>query len=137
MSLEATADSASSSAPSSPRRRQLATAVFVVFCLYVAALFVLAMDQNFHWGLFPNQAEKEITAKIQQLGDSSLTPEKRDAVNQDIINWNSFSVSPLISAIEKGPPAVQGPALKCLQTLALKYYNVDITKYGSDPVKLK
>jgi len=139
MTMEATAESptAAPSSPPSSRHRQLATAVFVVFCLYVAAIYVLALDQSFHCGLFPSLAEREIAVKVQQLGDPSLTKDKREAVVQDIVNWNSFSVPVLLKAIEQGPSPVHDPALKCLQTLALKYYNEDLTKMGDDPVKLK
>jgi len=109
----------------------------VIVCLYVAALFVLALDQNLHWGLFPSEAEKEIAGKIQQLGDPSLTQAKRDAISQDIVNWNTFAVPALLKAVENGPASVKDPALKCLQTISFKFYNQDISKDGADPVKLK
>lgn len=123
--------------PPPPWRRHLANAVLALFFLYVAAIYVLALDQNLHWNLFPSSAEREITAKIQQLGDPSLTKEQHDAVVQDIVEWNTFSVPPLLKAVASGAPAVREPALKCLQTIAFKYYNTDISKYGSDPVQLK
>lgn len=134
--MEATVDPLTA-APPSPRKRLFTQLAVVVFCIYVTALFVLALDQNLHWGLFPSAAEKEIAGKIQQLGDTSLTQEKRDAINHDIVNWNTFAVPALLKAIESGPPATRDPALKCLQTISLKFYNVDLSKFGSDPVKLK
>ncbi len=124
-------------APPTPTRRRLGNVALALFFLYVAAIYVLALDQSLHWHLFPSQAERELTAKIQQLGDASLSKAQRDDVVQDIVNWNTFSVPPLLKAIESGPPAVREPAVKCLQTIAFKYYNVDIAKYGSDPVQLK
>jgi len=134
MTIETSANPLPAAPP--PCCRHLAKVGFVVFCLYVAAMYVLALDQNFHWGLFPNQAEKEISAKISQLGDTSLPAEKHDAVMKDIVNWNTFAVPALLKAIEQGSPAIREPALKCLQTLSLKFYNVDLTKFGSDPAKL-
>ncbi len=136
MTLEASADPAAVPPPPTSRKRWLATVVLVVFWAYVAAMFVLALDQNFHWHLFPTAADKEITAKIQQLGDPALSEKDRAAVTQDIVDWNTFSVPPLLKAIESGPPALRDPALKVLQTISLKYYNQDISKDGSDPAKL-
>jgi hypothetical protein len=130
------APAAEAPAPPSLLKRRFALLVLVVFWLYVAAMFVLALDQNLHWGLFPSAADREITAKIQQLGDPSLTKEQRDAITTDIVNWNSFSVPPLLKAVETGPAAIRDPALKILQTISLKFYNQDITKDGSDAAKL-
>jgi hypothetical protein len=97
---------------------------------------VLALDQQFHWGLFPTKVDRQLTAQVQQLGDASLTPEKHQALVDDIVAWNSFSVPVLIKAIESGPPAVRDPAALCLQQISLKFYNVDLAPMGTDPVKL-
>jgi hypothetical protein len=123
-------------AANSPRCRKCATIGLVVFCLYVAALYVLALDQQFHWGLFPTKVDKQLTAEVQQLGDSSLTADKRQALVDDIVSWNSFSVPVLIKAIESGVPNVRDPAAQCLQQISLKFYNVDVAAMGTDPVKL-
>lgn len=120
-----------------PRQQFIARLVLIAFCLYVVAIYILALDQNLHWGLFPNTGERLITAEIRQLGNPALTKEVRETSTQDIINWNILAVPPLLKAIESGPDACREPALKILQTIALKYYNIDIGKYGSDPVKLK
>jgi len=119
-----------------PLRRKLTQAGLVIFCLYVASLYVLALDQQFRWGLFPTKVEKQLTTEVQQLGDTSLTPEKRQALVDDIVSWNTFSVPVLIKAIESGAPNVRDPAAQCLQQISLKFYNVDVAAMGTDPVKL-
>ncbi|PTY01092.1 hypothetical protein [Opitutus sp. ER46] len=50
----ATAETAASSwlESSDPRRRRIAQAALVVVWLYVAALWLLALDQWFKWGIF-------------------------------------------------------------------------------------
>jgi len=114
----------------------LARAGLVVFCLYVASLYLLALDQQFHWGLFPTQVEKQLTAQVQQLGDPSLTADKRQALVDEIVGWNSFAVPVLIKAIETGPANVRDPAAQCLQQISLKFYGADIASLGTDPAKL-
>jgi hypothetical protein len=37
---------------SDPRRRMIGQITLVVFGLYVAAVWLLALDQQFHWGIF-------------------------------------------------------------------------------------
>ena len=37
---------------SDPRRRLIAQITLIVFSLYVAAVWLLALDQQFHWGIF-------------------------------------------------------------------------------------
>ena len=120
-----------------PRQRLIANIVLVVFSLYVAALFVLALDQQFDWGLFPPKLTKQLTAQVEQLGDTKLSVQQRQTIADDIINWNEFSVPVLIKAIEKNQPGVREPALQCLQAIATKFYNADIRPLGSDPVKLR
>lgn len=36
-----------------PRRRMIGNIVLVAFSVYVVMIYVLALDQQFHWGLFP------------------------------------------------------------------------------------
>ena len=36
----------------SPRRRLIANVTLTVFGLYVAMIYLLALDQQFHWGIF-------------------------------------------------------------------------------------
>jgi len=50
---------ASASAPGAPaeepfykRHPKIANAIFAAFCIYVAMLWLLALDQTFHWGIF-------------------------------------------------------------------------------------
>jgi hypothetical protein len=119
-----------------PLRRNLAKIGLAVFCLYVAALYVLALDQQFHWGLFPTKVDRQLTAQVQQLGDASLTAEKRQALEDDIVSWNTFAVPVLIKAIERDPPNVRDPAARCLQQISQKFYNMDLTPMGTDPAKL-
>lgn len=38
--------------PADPRRRMIANITLVGFSLYVAMIWLLALDQQFHWGLF-------------------------------------------------------------------------------------
>ncbi len=123
-------------AATTPLRRKLAMVGFVIFCLYVAALYVLALDQQFHWGLFPSKVDQQLTAQVQQLGDGSLTAEKHQALVDDIVSWNTFAVPVLIKAIEKGPSNVRDPAAQCLQQISTKFYGADITSLGTDPAKL-
>jgi hypothetical protein len=120
-----------------PWHRTLAKVGLALFCIYVASLYVLALDQQFHWGLFPTKVDRQLTAEVKQLGDSSLTAEKRQSVEDDIISWNTFSVPVLIKAIESGPPNVRDPAAQCLQQISQKFYGVDITSLGTDPAKLQ
>jgi hypothetical protein len=35
-----------------PRRRLIANITLAVFSLYVAMIWLLALDQQFHWGIF-------------------------------------------------------------------------------------
>ncbi len=37
---------------SNPRRQMIAKVVFVGVCIYVAMIWLLALDQTFHWGIF-------------------------------------------------------------------------------------
>jgi hypothetical protein len=37
---------------SDPHRRMIANITLVVFSLYVAMIWLLALDQQFHWGIF-------------------------------------------------------------------------------------
>ncbi len=37
---------------SNPRRQMIAKIVLVVVCIYVAMIWLLALDQTFHWGIF-------------------------------------------------------------------------------------
>ena len=39
-------------APFYERHPKIANAIFVALWLYVAALWLLALDQTFHWGIF-------------------------------------------------------------------------------------
>ena len=141
--METTATPASATAtPSAPWRRYLTRAGLAVFCLYVAMLFVLALDQHFQWGLFPTKAEREITALVRQLGDSSLPPEKRQAIMSQIVDWNAFAVPVLLktvdhrSGVQQGPNLLCDSAMQCLQEIALKYYNKDIAGFGNDSVSV-
>ena len=34
------------------RHPKIANAIFAVLCVYVAMLWLLALDQTFHWGIF-------------------------------------------------------------------------------------
>ena len=36
-----------------PPRRPWAGVALAALCLYVAAIYLLALDQQFHWGIFP------------------------------------------------------------------------------------
>ena len=38
--------------PDTPRRRLIANVTLTVFGLYVAMIYLLALDQQFHWGIF-------------------------------------------------------------------------------------
>lgn len=38
--------------PFAQRHPQIANAIFAALCLYVAMIWLLALDQTFHWGLF-------------------------------------------------------------------------------------
>jgi hypothetical protein len=38
--------------PADPRRRLIANVTLAVFGLYVAMIYLLALDQQFHWGIF-------------------------------------------------------------------------------------
>lgn len=134
--MDATAPIPDAPAAKSPTCRKCAQVGLVIFGIYVASLYVLALDQQFHWGLFPTKVEKQLTAEIQQLGDSTLAADKRQALVDDIVSWNSFSVPVLIKAIESGPPAVRDPAAQCLQQISLKFYGADVAALGTDPVKL-
>lgn len=109
----------------------------MVFCLYVASLYVLALDQQFHWGLFPTKVDRQLTAEVQQLGDTSLPADKHQAIVDDLISWNTFSVPVLIKAIESGPANVRDPAAQVLQQISTKFYGADITSLGTDPAKLQ
>src|ERR1700679_2735025 len=75
-----------------PWRRYLAPLVLAAFVLYVVLLYVLALDQHYQWGLFPTQADRELNGLVSQLGNSSLTPDKRLALMDQIVSWNSFAV---------------------------------------------
>jgi hypothetical protein len=35
-----------------PRKRRWGKIIFAVILIYVAALWLLALDQTFHWGIF-------------------------------------------------------------------------------------
>ncbi len=78
----------------------LSRAGLAAFCVLVIALFVLAADQYWHLGLFSTKADREVSALVQQLGDDSLTPEKRLTVMNQSIDWNAFAVPVLLQVIE-------------------------------------
>ncbi len=44
--------SAPAAEPADPRRRLIANVTLAVFGLYVAMIYLLALDQQFHWGIF-------------------------------------------------------------------------------------
>jgi len=134
--MDASATLSATPTPPSPCCRKCAQIGLGVFCIYVVSLYVLALDQQFHWGLFPTKVEKQLTAEVQQLGDTSLVADKHQALVDDIVSWNSFSVPVLIKAIESGSPAARDPAAQCLQQISLKFYGADVAALGTDPVKL-
>ena len=37
---------------SHPRRQMIAKVILVAVCMYVAMIWLLALDQTFHWGIF-------------------------------------------------------------------------------------
>jgi len=37
---------------SNPRRQMIARVALVAVCIYVAMIWLLALDQTFHWGIF-------------------------------------------------------------------------------------
>jgi hypothetical protein len=39
--------------PQSPRSRLISNVALAVAWIYVAMIFLLAADQQFHWGIFP------------------------------------------------------------------------------------
>jgi hypothetical protein len=119
-----------------PWRRYLAPAVLAAFALYVVMLYVLALDQHYQWGLFPTKADRELTALVTQLGDSTLPPEKRLALMDQIVSWNSFAVPILIDATAHAPTEERDGAVQCLQEISLKFYGKDIADLGVDPAKL-
>ncbi|HWA08813.1 MAG TPA: hypothetical protein VG838_05025 [Opitutaceae bacterium] len=43
---------AAAAPPDDPRRRMIANVTMVVVSLYVAMIWLLALDQQFHWGIF-------------------------------------------------------------------------------------
>jgi hypothetical protein len=120
-----------------PRPRRLANYALALFGLYVAALFVLVLDQQFDFGLFPPALEATLNAQIRQLGDPQLSAADRQALVANIVNWNEFSVPLLLKAIEKNEPGVGEPAYECLQQIAQQFYNTDLAMYGADPVALR
>jgi len=103
---------------------------------YLGFLFILALDQQWHWHLFPTQSDREITALVEQLGDTTLTPEQKLAVMDKIVNWNSFAVPILIKATTQTPAPESDGAVQCLQQISLKYYGNDIAQLGTDSEKL-
>jgi hypothetical protein len=109
----------------------------VVFVIYLAMLYSLVGDQFFHWGLYPTKLERDLTAQVAQLGDTSLSAEQRLELQDKIVSWHSFAVPVLIAAIEKNSPGVRDPASQCLVEIAHKFYNTDISAYATDPDKLK
>jgi hypothetical protein len=131
---------ASPPAPTAPAPRPwcrlLLRSALVVFCLYLALLYLLALDQHYHWGLVPNQADREISALITQLGDASLTPGQHLAIMDQIVDWNSFAVPILINATANAPQPERDGAVQCLQEISLKYYGKDIASLGLDADKL-
>jgi len=46
------ATTAEASAPFYRRHPKIANAIFAALCIYVAMLWLLALDQMFHWGIF-------------------------------------------------------------------------------------
>ena len=48
----AAATTAGASEPFYQRHPKIANAIFAVLCVYVAMLWLLALDQTFHWGIF-------------------------------------------------------------------------------------
>jgi len=127
----------SATSPASPLPRPYATVALVVFGLYVAALYVLALDQQFHWGLFPSKVDRQLQAQVAELGDSKLSPEKRQVVMADIVSWNAFSIPVLLQAVEHTTGTERDGAAQCLQEISKKFYNEDISSDGSDPTKLE
>ena len=117
-------------------RRYLGSAVVGAFCLYVVLLGVLALDQHFHWGFFPTQADRELSALVAQLDDPTLTPEKRLALMDKIVDQNSFAVPILIHAVAHAPERERDGAVQCLQEISLKFYGKDIAQFGVDPEQL-
>jgi len=48
-----TAEKTEPSSPQSPRSGLVAKIALVAAWIYVAMIFLLALDQQFHWGIFP------------------------------------------------------------------------------------
>ncbi len=117
-------------------RRMLVGVALAAFGVYLVFLFVLALDQHFEWGLFPTKADREITALINQLDDPALAPDKRLAIMNQIVDWNTFAVPVLITTIAKAPMTERDAAAQCLQQISLKYYGKDIAPLGVDATKL-
>jgi hypothetical protein len=119
-----------------PWRRYVAPVALAAFFLYVAMLFVLALDQHYHWGLFPTKADRELSDLVTQLDDPRLTSDKQLALMDQIVTWNTFAVPTLINAIAHAPATERDRAAECLQEISLKFYGKDIADLGVDPVKL-
>ena len=113
------------------------TIAFVVLIVYTIGLTVLAVDQLFGLGLWPPKLDRILMKDINDLGDSSISAEKRDAIAKEIVSYHEFSVPLLIKAIEKNKPGVREPATRCLQEIAKTFFNSDITPLNSDVPKLR
>ncbi len=108
----------------------------VAFCVFVAALFLLAADQYWNLGFFPTKADREISALVHQLGDESLPSDQRLGIMNQVVDWNAFAVPVLLQAIQSSPARERDAAAQCLQEISLKYYNKDIASYGTDYIRL-
>jgi hypothetical protein len=119
------------------RSKLLANVAWVTLVFYTLALLVLTLDQFFDWGIWPPKLDRMLKGYIAELGDPSVPAEKKQQAADAIVSWHEFSVPLLIDAIEKNKPGVREPATRCLQDIASKFFNVNITPYDSDPKKLR
>ena len=115
----------------------LVRVVVVVFSIYVGMLYLLVLNQEFGWGLFPSKLDVRLEKEIKTLADPSTDDKTRADLTEEVINWGSFAVPHLIDAIEKNQPGVRAPASKCLIEIGKRFYDKDLTDSINDPTALR
>jgi len=131
------------------RRRWAPRALLSGLGLYALVRTVLTADQIFDLGLYPPRLDRMIIARIGRLADRNLSVEERTNIEEWLISYHEFAVPHLLKALKKGEPAVVASATRCLQDIALKFFEPydprrpgqptpeakrKIASFGSDPV---
>ena len=116
-----------------PRDRRVANFILAGLCVYALVLAVLTADQIFGLGLYPPKLDRMIMDHLDHLADPDMPKEERENTEEWLISYHEFAVPHLLKALRGGKPMVTQSATRCLQDIALKFFEPHDPRNPSEP----